>query len=69
MELRFRWTCCYLYAKTHSSSVVLPLRFGKKPSGFGFVEYENEADAKNAVEKLNGSGGYCTMRLPSVYER
>ena len=22
--------------------------------GFGFVDYENEADAKTAIEKLNG---------------
>ncbi len=26
-----------------------------RSKGFGFVEYENEADAQSAIEKLNGS--------------
>lgn len=29
--------------------------FDKKSKGFGFVEMETEADAKKAIEKLNGT--------------
>ncbi|ORX33852.1 hypothetical protein BD324DRAFT_638880 [Kockovaella imperatae] len=34
-------------------SVVIPLKF-KRPAGYAFVSFKNEADAKNAVEKLDG---------------
>lgn len=34
------------------TSVVIPLRFGKRPAGFALVTYEKEADAQNAVDKL-----------------
>lgn len=37
-----------------SASVIKEKMTGRS-KGFGFVEYENEADAKAAVEKLNGS--------------
>ncbi|WVR05433.1 hypothetical protein IAU60_002449 [Kwoniella sp. DSM 27419] len=34
-------------------SVNLPLRFGRRPAGYAFVSYKDEADAKKAVEQLN----------------
>ncbi|GFZ45870.1 hypothetical protein JCM24511_03602 [Saitozyma sp. JCM 24511] len=34
-------------------SVALPLRFGKRPAGYAFASYKDEADAKKAVEQLN----------------
>src|SRR5574343_682296 len=37
------------------SAVVIKEKMTGRSKGFGFVEYENEADAKAAVEKLNGS--------------
>lgn len=37
-----------------SASVIKEKMTGRS-KGFGFVEYENETDAKTAVEKLNGS--------------
>lgn len=40
---------------TRSVSVTLPLKFGR-PSGFAFVNYKTEAQANEAVEKLNDGG-------------
>jgi hypothetical protein len=39
-----------------SLSVALPLRFGKRPAGYAFASYKDEADAKKAVEQLNDQG-------------
>jgi RNA recognition motif-containing protein len=36
-----------------SLNVTLPLKFGKRPSGFAFVGYEAEESAKKAVADLN----------------
>ncbi|WWC89836.1 uncharacterized protein L201_004764 [Kwoniella dendrophila CBS 6074] len=33
-------------------SVNLPLKFGKRPAGYAFVTYNNEADANKAIEQL-----------------
>lgn len=38
-----------------TSASVIKEKMTGRSKGFGFVEYENEADAKTAVEKLNGS--------------
>ncbi len=40
---------------TVSSAVVLKDRMTGRSRGFGFVEMENDAEAMEAVEKLNGS--------------
>ncbi|KAK8869547.1 hypothetical protein IAR55_000114 [Kwoniella newhampshirensis] len=34
-------------------SVNLPLRFGRRPAGYAFVSYKDEADAKKVVEQFN----------------
>ncbi|WRT67410.1 uncharacterized protein IL334_004381 [Kwoniella shivajii] len=33
-------------------SVNLPLKFGKRPAGYAFVTYKNEADAQKAIDQL-----------------
>lgn len=45
-------------------NVHLPLKFGKRPSGYAFVGYEAEESAKKAVEQLNDkSFGERTVTL------
>lgn len=40
---------------TPSSAKVITDRESGRSRGFGFVEYENDAEADQAVEKLNGA--------------
>ena len=42
------------YGKVVSATVVTDRRSGRS-KGFGFVEFENDAEAKAAIEALNGS--------------
>ncbi len=42
------------YGKVVSATVVTDRRSGRS-KGFGFVEMENDAEAKAAIEALNGS--------------
>jgi len=42
------------YGKVVSATVVTDRRSGRS-KGFGFVEMENDAEAKKAIEALNGS--------------
>ncbi len=41
----------YVYLTLCSLFYILSMLFSY---GFGFVDYENEADAKSAIDKLNG---------------
>ena len=43
-------------ADPQSTSVVIPLRFGKRPAGFALVTYDKEEDAAKAVEQLQDKG-------------
>jgi len=38
-----------------SSSKIITDKFSGRSKGFGFVEMENNADAKKAIDKLNGA--------------
>jgi RNA recognition motif-containing protein len=40
---------------TVSSSKVITDKYTSRSKGFGFVTMENEAEAKKAIEELNGS--------------
>lgn len=53
------------------SDVFLPLdRATGKPRGFAFVEYENAADAQDAIEKFNGHElGGRQLRVSEAQER
>jgi RNA recognition motif-containing protein len=42
---------------TFSVQVLLPTRYkSRRPAGYAFVTFKNEADAKKAVETLNETG-------------
>lgn len=36
-----------------ASSIVFPRKFGSRPAGYAFAQYEKEEDAKKVVDKLN----------------
>jgi RNA recognition motif-containing protein len=38
-----------------TSAVIIMDKFSNRSKGFGFVEFEDEAAAKAAIDKLNGS--------------
>jgi len=42
------------YGTVTSANIVVD-KFSKRSKGFGFVEFENEADAKKAMSELDGS--------------
>lgn len=45
---------------TSSLTIIIPKKFDR-PAGFGFVHFETEGGAKNAVEKLNNTGEFSVQ--------
>lgn len=51
---------------TYSVNVALPLKFGKRPSGYAFVGYATADSAKKAVDELNDKSESRVCLIPAT---